>query len=128
MARKSVSKQLEGKPLPKWASDFKIISPLPSGKIIDLEQELIFAARTLFANGSFTEKAVYLKAAIGAGWIESPAAEKLEIKTVVDGKENIRYEYKVDGEDVDDIHPGKVSYMGEQVVSAYEVATAIPFD
>lgn len=60
-----------------------------------------------------------LKAAIEAGWLVGPASEVLRDAA---GKPR----YFLGGEQVDDLHPGKVRWYGLRVVAHYSAAVAPP--
>lgn len=66
-----------------------------------------------------------LKAAIEAGWIEAPEAKTGQFSangiSVTAGKH-----YFLGGEDVDDMHPGKVRWYGQQVARVYNRAVEAP--
>lgn len=63
----------------------------------------------------------HLKAAIKAGWLVSPEAETAEIS----GR-RARLVYLLGGEDVDDLHPGKVIWYGARIIEAYNKAKEPP--
>lgn len=65
----------------------------------------------------------HLRAAIKAGWLESPRAEIARIT----GADNLeRVAYLLDGVEVGDLKPGKVRWYGERIQAAYNAATATP--
>lgn len=53
-----------------------------------------------------------LKGAIAAGWLDAEAAEVL---TTAGGDKR----YELNGEDVDDMHPGKVRWYGLKIIAHY---------
>lgn len=65
----------------------------------------------------------HLKAAIRAGWVTGPACEVAEV-TGNGGRKSTRY--LVAGENLDEMHPGKVRWYGAQVSAAYHRAVEIP--
>lgn len=66
----------------------------------------------------------HLKAAIKAGWIESPLCEIATVSPNGTGKQTTRYFFA--GQNVDEMHPGKVRWYGRQVNVAYQKAVEIP--
>lgn len=66
----------------------------------------------------------HLKAAIRAGWIESPLCEVAEVSLNGTGRKTVRF--FVDGVNVDELHPGQVRWYGKQVQTAYNRAVEDP--
>lgn len=98
-----------------WQKEFKVKSNLVELDIEKLEKELITMPRYALTN---TANASKLKAAIAAGWVESPACE------VGDFKGEKRYYYG--GKDIDEMHPGAVRWLGAQIDRIYNEVTEIP--
>ena len=98
-----------------WQKEFKLKEDLRELDIEKLEKFLLAFPRIVLTN---TAKAAKLKAAIEAGWVVEPATEVGEFE---EGK---RYYYN--GQDIDEMKPGAVRWLGDQVDNAYQVATEIP--
>lgn len=98
-----------------WQKEFKIKQDLVESDIEALEKELLAMPRMALTN---TAKASKLKAAIEAGWVEEPATEVGEFE------KKKRYFYN--GQNVDDMHPGAVRWLGDQVDTKYNEAVEIP--
>ena len=105
-------------PAPSWKDSFKLRD--------DLRQRDVYAFETnvnklggLREDGASIRAVTALKAAIEAGWLVAPVSEVLR-----DSKNRARH--FIDGEDVDDMHAGKVLFYGARVVNAYTSAISIP--
>ena len=101
--------------LHKWQSDFKLKDELLQGDFEALEIALFRLPNiaTTFRRGDLSiVKGAYLRAAIQAGWIESPAC-----RSMVDEEDAV---YIYDGVDVDKLHPAKVNWLGSQVVARHD--------
>jgi hypothetical protein len=99
-----------------WQDDFKLKSDLFQRDIVKFElaiskYAMIYSAANLVA-------ANFLKAAIEAEWVVSPPCEVGEFAG------DKRYYY--DGVDVDDMHPGKLRWIGDRAASAYNEAVSAP--
>jgi len=100
-----------------WQESFKIKEELKHGDYDAIELALFDMpnAARIFKNADLSiVKGAWLKAAIQAGWIESP-----ECKALVD-KKNGKAAYIFDGQDVDDMHPGKVIWLGTRIIEAHD--------
>jgi hypothetical protein len=98
-----------------WQKEFKVKEGLVELDIESLEKELMLMPRLALTN---TARASKLKAAIAAGWIVSPACE------VGDFEGKKRYFYN--GQNIDEMHPGAVRWLGDQIDDIYDEATQIP--
>jgi len=98
-----------------WQKEFKLKQDLVELDVEKLEKALLTMPRMALTN---TAKASKLKAAIEAGWVEKPATE------VGDFEGDKRYFYN--SENIDDMHPGAVRWLGDQVDAAYNAAVEIP--
>jgi len=98
-----------------WQKEFKIKPDLVELDIEKLETALVDMPRLALSNTSNASK---LKAAIDAGWILEPPCEVGNF----DGQK--RYYYK--GQNIDEMKPGAVRWLGGQVDNAYGLATEIP--
>jgi len=103
---------------PSWKDQFKLRG--------DLRQRDVYAFETnahklggLDIAGNIIRASHALKAAIEAGWLVAPTSEVLQTS----GGEK---RYHIDGEDVDDLHAGKVLYYGAKVIEAYVTAITVP--
>jgi hypothetical protein len=75
-----------------------------------------------FSTTSNIETGNQLKAAIKAGWIESPACD-VEIVQNGRGRET---RYLFAGASVEELHPGRVRWYGSQIDAAFSRAVEIP--
>ena len=98
-----------------WQKEFKLKQDLVELDVENLEKELFTMPRFALSNTAAASK---LKAAIAAGWVESPACEAGDFK----GEK--RYFY--DGKNIDEMHPGAVRWLGTQIEDAYNEATLVP--
>ena len=98
-----------------WQKEFKLKQDLLESDVEKLEKAMLTMPRFALTN---TAKASKLKAAIEAGWVLEPATE------VGDFEKQKRYFYK--GQNIDDMHPGAVRWLGDQVDSLYNEITEIP--
>ena len=112
-----------GKQKQTWKTKFKIKDGLSTGDLLALESVLMENAK-FYLPGSTTHHALYLQAAIGAGWVESPKATVHEI-TVVDGK-NTKKQWRIGDVPVVDLPPYQTDYYGDLVVSAFDKAKNVP--
>lgn len=95
-----------------------IRSDLKQRDVTALELELArMPGDYLMLRNASSRMAAYLKAAIGAGWIEKPACE-----VRVSGKERV---YLFDGEDVDDMHPRACYAAGKTVSDLMDKFTTV---
>jgi hypothetical protein len=98
-----------------WQKEFKV-----KGNLIQLDVERLesvlytFPRRTLIYTGA----GATLKAAIEAEWIEAPPCEMGDFE----GEKRFFY----NGQNVDDMHPGAVKWLGQQIDDAYLEVTQIP--
>jgi len=101
----------------KWLDDFKIKDELYHADFEAIELALFDmpnVARVLKHADLSVVKGAWLKAAIQAGWIESP-----ECKALIDKKNN-EAAYIYDGIDIDKMHPKKVNMLGEKVIERHD--------
>ena len=98
-----------------WQKQFKLKADLRELDIENLERALVDMPRLALTNTSNASK---LKAAIAAGWVLEPACEVGDF----DGEK--RYYYA--GQNIDEMKPGAVRWLGMQVDRAYAEATEIP--
>lgn len=99
-----------------WQDEFKLREDLVQA---DMETfDVVVKALGGTQIGPSANSGHLLKAAIAAGWIESPDAE---VGTFEKGKR-----YLLGGEDVDKLPPGKVLWYGGQVGKRYAAALVIP--
>ena len=98
-----------------WQKQFKLKQGLVELDIENIEKVIAEMPHAPLTNSS---RATMLKAAIEAGWVLEPACEVGDF----DGKK--RYFYN--GQNVDDMKPGAVRWLGLQVDRAYAEATEIP--
>jgi len=99
-----------------WQNAFKLRGDLLQVDVEKLEVALRTQGRNLLLKN--TGAGAKLRAAIDAGWLLEPACE------VGDFEGEKRYFY--DGKNVDEMHPGAVLWLGNQVDAAYQEATEIP--
>lgn len=106
-------------PPASWKDSFKLRD--------DLRQRDVYAFETdvntlggFSKDGSNILAAHALKAAISAGWLADPDSGEV----LTDSKGESRYH--LNGEDVDDLHAGKVRWFGLRVVAHYSKAVAPP--
>lgn len=100
-----------------WQDDFKLRADL-----VQLDMETFdVAVRALGGtnSGPSANSGHLLKAAIEAGWLETPESEVL--KTQKDDKR-----YMLAGEDVDKMNPGMVLWYGAQIGKLYAASLVIP--
>ena len=110
--------EAEGDALPSWKDKLKLRPDLRQRDVYAFEKHLNSLGG--FTNeGSSILAAHALKAALEAGWLAEPDGEVLR-----DAKGNARY--FIDGEDVDDMHPGVVRVFGMRVVGHYTAAVTPP--
>lgn len=99
-----------------WQKEFKLKEGITQLDMENFERVLFsFPKRVLAGN---TGAALRLKCAIEGGWIESPKTE------VGDFKGEKRWFYA--DKNVEELHPGAVAWLGEQIDTAYAEATQIP--
>lgn len=101
--------------LHQWQQDFELKENLTQGDFEALELALFKMPNiaTTFRRAELSiVRGAYLRAAIQAGWIVSP-----KCKSLVDEKDAV---YVYDGVDVDEMHPAKVNWLGEQVVNRHD--------
>lgn len=124
-----------------WQKDFKLKQDLRQREVYAFENELRqqerlaptlenIITRTFqvlqglgMTVGANIESEQYLKAALKAGWIETPACEVARI-TGADKRE--RTVFLLGGVDIDEMHPGKVRWYGRQISALYNLAVAPP--
>ena len=100
-----------------WQKDFKLKEQLNQGDFEALEMALVRMPNviTLLRNsGMSLAHGAYLRAAIQAGWIEAP-----ECRALTDDKSGERA-FFYDGKDVDELHPGVVQWIGQQVINRHD--------
>ena len=98
-----------------WQEEFKAKENLVELDIEALEKELVLMPRIALTN---TAKASKLKAAIAAGWVVSPPCEVGEFEGAK------RYFYN--SQNIDDMKPGAVRWLGDQIDVLYQEATQVP--
>lgn len=98
-----------------WQKQFKLKENLVEIDVEKLEYALAEMPRIVAGNAY---RGTMLKSAIASGWIEQPATEVGEFE------EEKRYFY--DGRNVDEMHPGAVRWLGDQIDKAYSTATEVP--
>jgi hypothetical protein len=101
-----------------WQDRFKIRADLVQADVYAFEK----TAYTLggLTTGGYNMRAAHaLKAAIEAGWLVEPAAEVLK-----DARGQARY--LLAGENVDQMHGGKVLWYGARVTEHYTAAITVP--
>jgi len=98
-----------------WQKAFKLKQDLIELDVEKLEKAIAELPRLALTN---TSRASMLKAAIEAGWILEPHCE---VGTFEDER---RYFY--DGQNIDEMKPGAVRWLGGQVDLAYSLATEVP--
>ena len=98
-----------------WQKEFVLKKDLVELDIEKLEKVMLGMPRFALTN---TAKASKLKAAIEAGWVVEPATEVGEFE----GKK--RYFYK--GQNIDDMNPGAVRWLGDQVEILYTASVEVP--
>jgi len=103
-----------------WQKDFTLKDPLLEIDVENLERAIMdFPYATLRAAGiTNLAAAATLKSAIAADWIVAPECEVGEF----DGQK--RYFYA--GKDIDEMHPGAVKWLGNQIDAAYTAVTFVP--
>lgn len=100
-----------------WQKAFKLKDELLQGDFSAIELALFEMpnAVRLFSQAELSvARGGWLKAAIQAGWIETP-----ECKALTD-KKNKEAAYIYDGVDVDKLHPAKVLWLGKQVIDRHD--------
>ena len=96
----------------------EIRGDLKQRDVTALELELArMPGNYLMLKNASSRMAAYLKAAIGAGWLEAP-----ECEVKVDGKERT---YFLDGVDVDDMHPRECYSAGRQISDLMDEFTTV---
>ena len=103
--------------LQEWQEQFRIKADLLSGDFDAIELalfEMPNIARAMLHLNLHIVHSSWLKAAIQAGWIESPPC-----KALID-KKNQQAAYMYDGVDVDSLHPAKVDWLGKQIVERHD--------
>jgi len=98
-----------------WQKEFKLKGDLTQLDVEKLEAALLKLPVRALTN---TGMASRLKAAIEAGWVEAPETE------VGDFNGEKRWFYN--GQNIDEMHPGAVRWLGKQIDDAYTVITEIP--
>ena len=99
-----------------WQKSFELKGELTQLDMENFERVLFgFERRQLAGN---TGAALRLKCAIEGGWIINPPVEVGEFKGAK------RWFY--DGKNIDELPPGAVAWLGEQIDNAYTKATQIP--
>ena len=98
-----------------WQKDFRLKGELTQLDVEKLETALLKLPVRALTNTAAASK---LKAAIEAGWIEEPSTE------VGDFKGEKRWFYS--GKNIDEMKPGAVRWLGNEVDKAYQVITEIP--
>lgn len=73
--------------------------------------------------GMAEQRGAQLRAAIVAGWIESPGTNVTR-RVELNGRESV--EYSFDGVEVGDMPAGEVAYYGAQCEQAFAAATRVP--
>lgn len=124
-----------------WQAAFQLKTPLVQKDVYAFETQLRLFEKTAPSVDTLLERVFkilsqmgyttmqnieaehHLKAAIRAGWVESPACEVAEV-TGNGGRKSIRY--LIEGVNVDELHPGKVRWYGARVSAAYHTAVEIP--
>ena len=101
--------------LHEWQKEFKLKANLVELDIENLERELLELPRLVLSNTGHASK---LKAAIAAGWVLEPKCEVGDY----DGAK--RYFYN--GQNIDEMKPGAVRWLGGRIDVAYSEATEIP--
>lgn len=103
---------------PSWKDEFQLRADLKQRDVYAFEEN-VHKLGGFSQNGSNILASHALKAAIDAGWLEAPASEVLQTS----GGEK---RYYIAGEDVDDMHPGKVRWFGLRIVGHYSAAVQPP--
>ena len=98
-----------------WQKEFKVKGELVQLDIEKLESALLKLPVRALTNTAAASK---LKAAIEAGWIEAPQTEVGEFE-----KEK-RWFYG--GKNIDEMNPGAVRWLGNEIDRLYQEATTIP--
>lgn len=95
---------------------------LKARDIANLELEALRTGQDYLIDGrSFSMRYVFLKAAIGCGWIASPECKKTE--NVVNGSRAAQYYF--DGEPVDDMDPRDIMVAGGVIVDLFLEYTSL---
>lgn len=76
--------------------------------------------------GTAGQRGAQLRAAIVAGWIESPAAAVEQVSDLASGAVSLRYLF--DGVEVAEMRPGEVAHYGRLCETAFQDAMRIPED
>ena len=101
--------------LHEWQQEFELKEQLTQGDFEALEMALV---KLLSFHRAFREMSAgaggYLRAAIQAGWIVSPKCKALTDDT--SGERSFFY----GGEDVEDMHPAAVLWLGTQVIKRHD--------
>lgn len=103
---------------PSWKDEFKLRDDLRQRDVYAFESR-VHTLGGFSKEGSNILAAHALKAAIDAGWVADPPSEVLQTS----GGEK---RYELGGEDVDDMHPGKVRWYGLRIVAHYSAAVQPP--
>lgn len=98
-----------------WQKEFKVKENLVELDIENIERELVRMPLMALTN---TAKASKLKAAIAAGWIVAPPCEVGEFEGAK------RYFYNK--QNIDEMHPGAVRWLGDRIDNIYSEATEVP--
>lgn len=94
-----------------WKDNLKLRDELRQRDVYAFEEN-VSAIGGFSKDGSNVLAGHALKGAIKSGWLDAEAAEVL---TTADGKER----FELAGEDVDDMHPGKVRWYGMRIMALY---------
>lgn len=101
-------------------------SDLKQRDVRALETELLNIPRPISLRASSIFNEAMLKAAIGAGWIESPVCKReLVVSGNGSGPEKQEYRYYLDGVLVDDMHPRDCYQAGYKISQLYGEFTEI---
>lgn len=108
-----------------WQKALELKSPLVQRDVVAFEGALFkqpLGALASLARKNNTRYGAILKSAIEAGWIVAPVCEVGDFER--DGKKERRWLY--DGRNVDEMPPGAVRWIGEQIDEVYEEVTNVP--
>lgn len=113
-----MSEESTGAPVPNWQAEFRLRADIRQRDMYAYTIQLNELGGVNVQGASvLADHAV--KAAIGAGWVETPTAEVL-----TDPKGRRRFHLA--GVDIDDMHPGRVLWYGARVVQHYTKSLEIP--
>lgn len=114
-------KEVEGgaPALPSWQDQFKLRDDLRQRDVYAFEKD-VNTLGGFSTEGTQILAAHALKAAISAGWLADP-----DSGDVLTDSKSVR-RYHLHGEDVDDLHPGKVRWYGMRVMAHYTRAVTPP--